>query len=867
MQYALGTDANTPPTEGWSTTIPTAVNAGPHYVWYKAAGDADHGDSTPVCVPVTISKGTGAAATAVSVNDVTEEDTSLIIGSTNGAYEYIVVPKGTELTDTHWSSSKSGNEGSLTFDNLTHDTEYNIYVRTRETANTLPGAAVETSVKTLGYHVTLSPIQPKVGTPLTATVTPAAPAGAVYEWYADNVKIDSATGSSYTPVLSDDGKIIKVIVKNDDMIIGEAVADEPVTEGENKTVSGVVHNESNTHLENVTVRLMQGDTVIATTTTDDNGRYHFTVPAGVYNIVATNGTVTTTELVELTESTVRNVLLPSGITNSQLTVAGSETPKVVVGGLDNEAASVRDETAAASHVTVTMTVEKKAENAAAPAEVTAIKNQAPGKTLDYLDIKIEKTVDTTTTRITEAANVLTIVVPYSFTGKRNVTVYRYHGTSAAALTNNTTKAEGTYTFDTAGGLIYIYTQRFSTYAIGYETDTGGLSGSGGSGSSGGSAAAITVPVSGDSGSVAVSASVSGTTATLKAIEQAVSDPDNDANALTLTLTDGSLTFDAAALNAIAEQAKGSDIRFHLDGISESSLKTAQRTSLQGMRVEAVYDAYMTSNNVRITDFKGGKAVVTVVYPLKDGQQPGGVVVWYVADDGARSEVPTASTGTEVTFTVEHFSNYVVVYDAERAASSAAEGYSGCPKDDTCPISDFTDAIPTEWYHDGVHYCLDESIMHGYGNGSFGPGDTTTRAMMAQIFYNMEGRPAAQTENSYSDVNSGAWYAGAVRWATQEGVMEGYGHGIFGPEDPVTREQVITIVYRYARYKGVSVSQSSDLAGYTDVDQVSAWAMDAVKWSVGAEAVLGRTDTTLNPKDTATRAEIATIIMRYCTSIA
>ena len=97
-------------------------------------------------------------------------------------------------------------------------------------------------------------------------------------------------------------------------------------------------------------------------------------------------------------------------------------------------------------------------------------------------------------------------------------------------------------------------------------------------------------------------------------------------------------------------------------------------------------------------------------------------------------------------------------------------------------------------------------------------------------------------------------------------MEGYGNGLFGPEDAVTREQVITIIYRYAQYKGRNITQNSDLEGYTDVDQVSAWALEAVKWSVGSGTVMGRTSTTLNAGDTASRAEIATIIMRYCTEI-
>ena len=324
------------------------------------------------------------------------------------------------------------------------------------------------------------------------------------------------------------------------------------------------------------------------------------------------------------------------------------------------------------------------------------------------------------------------------------------------------------------------------------------------------------------------------------------------------------SFDAKALAAVVDQAKGSTIQLNLDNIVESKLKSAQKTAIKDMDVQAVYDAYMTSNGQRISDFKGGKAAVTVSYTLKDGQTGRGVVVWYVADDGKTAEVPTAYNDKTVSFTVEHFSNYVIAYDAERAAA--------CPQDSTCPISAFTDADPTAWYHDGVHYVLENGIMSGYGKGKFGPNDDTSRAMVAQILWNMEGKPVVNYAMSYTDVDGEAWYTEAVRWATSEKIMEGYGGseaGSFGPNDPVTREQLVTIMYRYAQYKGVDVSVGEDtnILSYDDAFDVSEWAIPAMQWAVGSGAVGGRTNTTLNPKDTATRAEIATIIMRYCEEIA
>ena len=156
-------------------------------------------------------------------------------------------------------------------------------------------------------------------------------------------------------------------------------------------------------------------------------------------------------------------------------------------------------------------------------------------------------------------------------------------------------------------------------------------------------------------------------------------------------------------------------------------------------------------------------------------------------------------------------------------------------------------------------------MSGYGNGKFAPNDSTSRAMIAQILWNMEGKPVVNYAMSYTDVDGEAWYAEAVRWATAQGIMSGYGHNKFGPNDDMTREQLVTIMYRYAQMKKVNVciGEDTNILSYDDAFDVSEWAIPAMQWAVGSGLISGRTNTTLNPKDTATRAEIATIIMRYC----
>ena len=423
------------------------------------------------------------------------------------------------------------------------------------------------------------------------------------------------------------------------------------------------------------------------------------------------------------------------------------------------------------------------------------------------------------------------------------------------------------------------------------------------GSSTSASTTVSVPVSSDTKSVSVTAGVSGETATVqkpttaqleqiigesvhtgevtidvsglgkgittasiptetvKAVEQAVNDAANDATGMTVKLSEGSVTFDGQALTAITEQATGSNIQLNLDDIGERKLSNTQQAATKDMDVQAVYDAYLTSNGRRISDFKGGKATVTVPYELKAEQRAAGVTVWYVADNGEKTEMPSTYDGKDVMFTVEHFSNYVIAYDEERAAV--------CPQDSTCPISAFTDADPTAWYHDGVHYVLENGIMSGLGNGQFAPNDTTSRAMMAQILWNMEDKPAYSGALGFTDVSADDWFAAAVRWADAEGIIGGYGDGKFGPNDAVTREQLATILYRYAKYKGVDVSVGEDtnILSYDDAFDVSEWAIPAMQWAVGNGLISGRTASTLNPKDKATRAEIATIIMRYCENVA
>ena len=192
------------------------------------------------------------------------------------------------------------------------------------------------------------------------------------------------------------------------------------------------------------------------------------------------------------------------------------------------------------------------------------------------------------------------------------------------------------------------------------------------------------------------------------------------------------------------------------------------------------------------------------------------------------------------------------------------GYRACRRDDSCPIWPFADAAPTAWYHDGVHYCLENGLMRGVSGGKFLPDGITTRAQLVTILWRLEGGPETNGAVRFGDVAGGAWYTQAVRWAAGCGVVKGYDNGCFGPDDAVTREQMAAILYRYAQHKGYDVSAGKDtnILSFNDAFAVSEYAIPAMQWAVGTGVINGTTASTLSPRGDASRAQAANILYRF-----
>ena len=175
---------------------------------------------------------------------------------------------------------------------------------------------------------------------------------------------------------------------------------------------------------------------------------------------------------------------------------------------------------------------------------------------------------------------------------------------------------------------------------------------------------------------------------------------------------------------------------------------------------------------------------------------------------------------------------------------------------------FTDVSEKDWFYGDVMFVCENGLMLGTSKALFSPYGTATRGMMATILWRMEGSPVPKGKNSFTDVEAGKWYADAVTWTAENGIFAGYGKDKFGPDDPITREQLAAIFYRYADYKGYDLAAKGILDTFKDADKITDYAKTAMQWAVGSGLVKGKSGNLLDPQGTATRAEIAAMLHRF-----
>jgi len=590
------------------------------------------------------------------------------------------------------------------------------------------------------------------------------------------------------------------------------------------------------------VTLKKGNEAVESGETADGGKFTFakSVPIGAYNVVMEYNGQTKTSLVTITNADVElPVSLPPEGVNSTLTVKGADTPAVVVGGLDEEAVGKKGTDV--TKVTVSMTVEARAESQAAEDAIKAAATPTGGSApaMEFLDVtltaeitKISGSTETTETEnLKNTSNVIELVVPFSFQGKTDVKVYLYHeenGTgSAAGLTELTSGSptDGTYQLDEGSGLIHIYTKKFSTIAVSY-TASFQITFDPGEGTGGG-----TVPTNGDgklSGASIPTPSRSGYTfqGWYTADGEKVTED-------TVFKADATVTARWTQNPSTPVTPSGSGGSSSSDDDDDDGYPVSVSTSASG------------SSHGRVTaspsSAEKGDKVTLNVKPDK-GYELDALTV----TDSKGNALDVTKTGeNKYTFTMP--SGKVTVTPKFVKAGTAP-----------VPASPnvFIDVPSDAYYTNAVQWAVERGITGGTTATTFSPYNECTRAQMVTFLWRAAGSPAPKgTAKSFADVDPGAYYYDAVLWAIEQGITSGTTAATFSPNNPVTRGQTVTFLYRFAGSPAASGN------AFMDVDS-GAYYVNAVSWAAVQGITSGTTATTFSPDDQCTRGQTVTFLYRY-----
>ena len=296
-----------------------------------------------------------------------------------------------------------------------------------------------------------------------------------------------------------------------------------------------------------------------------------------------------------------------------------------------------------------------------------------------------------------------------------------------------------------------------------------------------------------------------------------------------------------------------------------------------------------SENITVSGSEGATVTIPASFTVeqRDNTPYYGITVNDLANGTVTCYAKSAAKGAEVTLTVKPDVGYALdkltVTDAsgktvdvtkvdEKTYTFVMPGSKVTVEAVFAPSTSglpFTDVSAGDWFYGAVKFVYENGLMDGVAGNLFAPNATLNRAMAVTILYRLEGSPDLDGENlgyPFADVDGNAWYGDAVYWARCNGIVDGVENNHFDPTGSLTREQMATVLYRYAQYKGADVSASGDLSGFADSANVSAWAVDAVKWAVGSGLVNGVEGNALAPQGTSTRAQTATVLARFCGSV-
>lgn len=269
--------------------------------------------------------------------------------------------------------------------------------------------------------------------------------------------------------------------------------------------------------------------------------------------------------------------------------------------------------------------------------------------------------------------------------------------------------------------------------------------------------------------------------------------------------------------------------------------------------------------ITLEEFENG----TVTASHKQAPHGTTVTLTITPEEGFTLESLTVRDRNDNMIRVTFKSETIYSFTMPSSPVQIAAVFSQAINDPDTPLGDlpFLDVSPEAWYKNAVGYVFENGLMSGTSSTTFSPDITTSRGMIVTTLYRLAQSPSASGSSTFLDVEDGQWYSDAIVWASANNIVSGYGNGMFGPDDPVTREQMATILYRYAQFKGYPTTSSTDLSKYTDLELLSTWAQEPMKWANVFGIITGTTATTLNPQGNATRAEMAAMLMRFCENIA
>ena len=261
--------------------------------------------------------------------------------------------------------------------------------------------------------------------------------------------------------------------------------------------------------------------------------------------------------------------------------------------------------------------------------------------------------------------------------------------------------------------------------------------------------------------------------------------------------------------------------------------------------------------------------VVLSYPTGTDERDTFTIIHMFTTTGQEGEIETV-THTNYSdglhFHVNSLSPFAISWTKyEAPVTPGGGGTPSEPEEPTWPFEDVTEG--DDWFYDAVAYVYENGIMAGTSDTTFEPDMLLDRAMAAQLFYNLEGKPAVTGDSSFSDVTSGHWAVDAITWAAQNDIVAGIGGGLYDPDTDVTREQFAVMLYKYARFKGYDLTATGDLTQFPDAGSISSWAETALSWANGNELINGHESGTIDPKGSTIRAQAASILANFDQNVA